>query len=225
MNSVAPFIIFFFGSALVLVTRGRVRSAVLLAVPLAGALNLYNLEAGAEGVVQLFDYTLVVARVDRLSMLFGYLFHLAAFISILYSLHIRDTSEQVMSLLYAGSGIGAVFAGDLITLFVFWELMAVSSVFLILGRRGEKSRASAMRYLIIQVLSGVILLSGTLVRLHETGTIAFDFIGLDGLGSKLIFLAFAIKSAFPFLHNWLTDSYPESTPTGTVFLRDRKSVA
>jgi multicomponent Na+:H+ antiporter subunit D len=75
-----------------------------------------------------------------------------------------------------------------------------------------------MRYLIVQVLSGVILLAGVLVHAHQTGSIAFNFIGLDGLASWLIFLAFGIKCGFPFLHNWLTDAYPEATPTGTVFL-------
>jgi multicomponent Na+:H+ antiporter subunit D len=218
MNSVAPFLVFFLGAVLVAMTRGRVRAAVLLAIPLVGAFNLFTIADAAVGNVAVFDYTLTYLRVDRLSMLFGYLFHLAAFIGIVYSLHLRDTTQHVTGTLYAGSALGAVFAGDLITLFVFWELLAVTSVFLILARRTERARAAAMRYLVIQVLSGVILLAGVLIRLHQTGSIAFDFIGLDGLGSWLIFLAFGIKCAFPLLHNWLTDSYPEATPTGTVFL-------
>ncbi len=218
MNSVAPFLVFFLGAVLVALTRGRARAAVLLAIPLVGAFNLFTIADAAVGNVAVFDYTLTYLRVDRLSMLFGYLFHLAAFIGIVYSLHLRDTTQHVSGTLYAGSALGAVFAGDLITLFVFWELLAVTSVFLILARRTEQARAAAMRYLVIQVLSGVILLAGVLIRLHQTGSIAFDFIGLDGLGSGLIFLAFGIKCAFPLLHNWLTDSYPEATPTGTVFL-------
>ncbi len=218
MNSVAPFLVFYLGAALVALTRGRVRAAVLLAIPLVGAFNLFTIADAAIGTVAVFDYTLTYLRVDRLSLLFGYLFHLAAFIGVVYSLHLRDTSQHVTGTLYAGGALGAVFAGDLITLFVFWELLAVTSVFLILARRTERARAAAMRYLVIQVLSGVILLAGVLIRVHETGSIAFDFIGLDGLGSGLIFLAFGIKCAFPLLHNWLTDSYPEATPTGTVFL-------
>ncbi len=180
MNSVAPFLVFFLGAVLVAMTRGRVRAAVLLAIPLVGAFNLFTIADAAVGNVAVFDYTLTYLRVDRLSMLFGYLFHLAAFIGIVYSLHLRDTTQHVTGTLYAGSALGAVFAGDLITLFVFWELLAVTSVFLILARRTERARAAAMRYLVIQVLSGVILLAGVLIRLHQTGSIAFDFIGLDG---------------------------------------------
>ena len=218
MTSVAPFLIFFVGALVVALTKGTVRLAVLLAIPVVGALNLWVMAEGTHTEVALFDYTLSLVRADRLSLLFGYLFHLAAFIGIVYALHVRDTLQHVAAVLYTGSALGAVFAGDLITLFVFWELLAISSVFLILARRSERAYRAAMRYLVIQVLSGVILLSGALIRYRQSGSLAFDYIGLDDLGSHLIFLAFGIKCAFPFLHNWLTDAYPEATPTGTVFL-------
>ena len=221
-SSIAPFLIFFAGAVLVALTRGWARSVVLLAVPIVGALNLWALDGVEPVTVGLFDYTLTIIRADRLSMLFGYVFHLAAFLGFIFALHLKDTTESVSSMLYAGSALGAVFAGDMITLFIFWELMVVTSVFLILARRTERARAAAMRYILIQVLSGVILLAGVLIRAHETGSIAFDYIGwewgVNSLSSSLILLAFGIKVAFPLLHTWLTDAYPEATPTGTVFL-------
>jgi len=218
MTSAAPFLIFFAGALLVGMTRGLARSVVMVALPVLGALNLYVMGEGIHLQVPLLNYELTLVRADKLSMLFGYLFHLAAFLAIIFSLHVKDTVQQVSGILYVGSALGAVFAGDLITLFIFWELLAVTSVFLVLAPRTAASYGSAMRYLLIQVLSGVILLSGALVRAYETGSIAFDFIGLEGLAGWLIFLAIGIKCGFPLLHNWLTDSYPESTPTGTVFL-------
>jgi multicomponent Na+:H+ antiporter subunit D len=136
----------------------------------------------------------------------------------IFALHVKDRMQHVAALLYIGSAIGAVFAGDLITLFVFWELAAVTSVFLIWARRTPASLGAGQRYLIIQVVSGVLLLAGAVMHVHATGSLAFDYIGLDGPASWLIFLAFGIKCAFPMLHNWLTDAYPEATPTGTVFL-------
>ena len=157
-------------------------------------------------------------RVDRLSRLFGYLFHIGALLGIVFALHVRDRFEIVGALVYAGSALGAVFAGDLVTLFVFWELMAVSSVCLIWARRTERATRSGFRYLVIQVLSGVLLLGGAAAHALDTGTLTFTYIGLEGVAGWLIFLAFGIKCAFPFLHNWLTDAYPEATPTGTVFL-------
>jgi multicomponent Na+:H+ antiporter subunit D len=218
MSSVAPFLIFFIGGALAAVTRGRVRQGLLLAIPVVGAVNLSLLPEGHHGTVQLFDYTLVFIRVDKLSVVFGYVFHLAALLGVIYALHVRDSVQHVAGVLYMGSSIGALFAGDLITLFIFWELTAVTSVFLILARRTEQAQKTAIRYLVIQVLSGMILLAGVLTRVHDTGSIAFDFIGLESSGGSLILLAFGIKAAFPFLHNWLTDAYPQATPTGTIFL-------
>jgi multicomponent Na+:H+ antiporter subunit D len=218
MTSVAPFVIFFVGAVLALATSGKLRAAIMLAVPLVGALNLLGLQHGATGHIQLFQYTLTLTRVDSLSMLFGILFHLAAFLSILFALHVEDRLQNAAGLIYAGSGLGAAFAGDLITLFVFWELLAISSVFLILAQRTGRTYGASMRYLLIQVTSGVILLAGILVHVHDTGSITFARIPLDGLGAWLIFLAIGIKCGFPLLHNWLTDAYPEATPTGTVFL-------
>jgi multicomponent Na+:H+ antiporter subunit D len=217
-TSLAPFLVFFAGGILVAITRGVPRSIILLAIPFVGAFNLYMMGEGLYYQIPLLNYELTLVRVDRLSTLFGYLFHLATLIGVIYSLHVKDRVQDVSGILYAGSALGAVFAGDLLTLFIFWELLALTSVFLILARRTKRSYSAAMRYLIVQVLSGVILLAGVLVHAHQTGSIAFNFIGLDGLASWLIFLAFGIKCGFPFLHNWLTDAYPEATPTGTVFL-------
>ncbi|NNE24666.1 MAG: Na(+)/H(+) antiporter subunit D [Rhizobiales bacterium] len=217
-SSVAPFLIFYISAVLAGVTGGRLRAAIMLAVPVVGALNLWGMADGTAGQLVLLDYTLTFMRVDKLSMLFGYLFHLAAFLGIVFSLHVKDRIQHVAGLAYAGSALGAIYAGDLVTLFLFWEMLALTSVFLILARGTERATQAAMRYFLIQVLSGVVLLAGVIIHAGTTGSIAFDFIGLGGVGSWLIFLAFGVKCAFPVLHTWLTDAYPEATPTGTVLL-------
>jgi len=217
-TSLPPFALFFAGALVVALVRGWPRGALLVLIPVAGGLTLLGASEGTTVHAAILGYELTPYRVDRLSLLFGYLFHIAAFLAIVFSLHLRDTLQHVAGLIYAGSAIGAVFAGDLISLFVFWELLAISSVFLIWARRTPRATNSGFRYLVIQVLSGLILLAGVLIQVSETGTITFDYIGLDGLAAWLIFLAFGIKAAFPLLHNWLTDAYPEATPTGTVFL-------
>ena len=218
MLELPPFVPFFIGALIAAATRGWLRNAVMLAIPLLGAIHLWTIPEGIHLQFAFLDYQLMPYRVDRLSLLFGYLFHLAALIGIIYSLHVRDRVQQVAAMLYAGSGLGAVFAGDLLSLFVFWELLAFSSVFLVWARRTQRAYVAGIRYLIIQVLSGVLLLAGAMFYAKEKGTLAFDFIGLDGVFGWLIFIAFGIKCAFPFFHNWLTDAYPEATPTGTVFL-------
>ncbi|MBL4940661.1 MAG: Na(+)/H(+) antiporter subunit D [Colwellia sp.] len=218
MTEIPPFVPFFIGALLALVTRGKLRGAIMVVIPIVSAIHLWMVPEGVHLQIAFFDYQLSPYRVDKLSLIFGYVFHIAALIGIVYSLHLRDTLQQVAALLYSGSALGAVFAGDLLTLFIFWELLAFTSVFLILARRTQRSYAAGMRYLIVQVLSGVILLAGALFYAHENNTLEFGYIGLDGIAGWLILLAFGIKCAFPFLHNWLTDAYPEATVTGTVFL-------
>ena len=219
MIDLPPFVPFFIAALLALVTRGLLRNLILLVTPILGGLHLWlDVSPGIITGVSIMQYELILMRTDLLSLLFGYLFHIAAFIAVIFALHVRDTTQHVASLIYAGSALGAVFAGDLITLFIFWELLAISSVFLIWARRTERAIRAGMRYLVIQVASGMLLLAGALMHYYQTGSLAFDFIGLQGISGWLIFLAFGIKCAFPLLHNWLTDAYPEATPTGTVFL-------
>ena len=218
ISSVSPALILLLGAFLVPLVPQRLRGVYMLALPLAGLWQTLGLAHGSYGEVELFGHTLVTLRVDKLSLLFAYIFHIAAFLSVVYALHVKDAVQQVAGLSYAGSAVGAVFAGDLITLFVFWELTALTSVFLIWARRQERSFRAGMRYLMVQVGSGVILLAGLVVHEHETGSLAFEQIGIGTLGGNLIFLAFGMKCAFPLLHNWLQDAYPEATVTGTVFL-------
>lgn len=218
MLEIPPFLPFFIGALIAAVTRGTLRNVLMVLTPIVSAIHLWMVPEGIHLQFAFLDYQLIPYRVDKLSHIFGYVFHIAAFIGIIYSLHVRDTMQQVAAMMYAGSGLGAVFAGDLLTLFVFWELLAFTSVFLIWARRTQRSYTAGMRYLIIQVLSGVILLIGTLFYAAENGTLEFGFIGLDGIAGWLIFIAIGIKCAFPVAHNWLTDAYPEATVTGTVFL-------
>ncbi len=218
MIEIPAFVPFFIGALITTLTRGTLRSIIMISVPIFSALHLWMIPEGIHLQLAFFNYQLTPYRVDKLSLMFGYVFHIAAFIGIIYSLHLRDTMQQVSAMLYAGSGLGAVFAGDLLTLFIFWELLAFTSVFLIWARRTQRSYVAGMRYLIIQVLSGVILLAGTLFYAAENNTLAFGYIGLDSVAGWLIFIAFGIKCAFPIVHNWLTDAYPEATVTGTVFL-------
>jgi multicomponent Na+:H+ antiporter subunit D len=218
MTSVAPFLVFLIGAALAAVTRGHLRGAIMIATPIVGVVNLWYLDPATIDAIPLLGRELILVEVDRLSLLFGWLFHLAAFIGAIYSLHMQDRLQHVAGMLYAGCAIGAVFAGDLLTLFLFWEGLALTSVFLVLARRTRSAERSAIRYLVIQVGSGLLLLAGLLALLGSGQSIGLDPIGLEGVAGWLIFLALGIKCGFPLLHNWITDSYPESTETGAVLM-------
>jgi len=227
LSSLPPGLLLIIGGLLIPLLAGRRNGerpglplqVGLVLIPLLSAWHLLSIPVGTEIQVSLFDYELTLIRVDRLALVWGYIFHIAALVAAVYSLHVRDPVQHASAFTYAGAAIGAVFAGDLITLFVFWELTAITSVFLIWASRSERSYAAGMRYLIIQVGSGVLLLAGTVLRVQQGDGLRFGLLGpIDDIGTLLIFIAFGIKCAFPLLHNWLQDAYPEATPTGTVWL-------
>jgi len=218
IDGMTPAVIFVLGAVLLPFLREGPRKALLLIVPVLGLWQLFTVNPGESGFIDFLDYRLVTLRIDTLSLVFAAIFHIAAFVVALYSLHVRDTLQHVAMLVTAGAAIGAALAGDLITLFVFWELTAIASVFLIWARRTEQSFAAGMRYLLIQMGSGLLLLFGAILLAQETGSVEFRQMQLGSVATWAIFLGFGIKCAFPLLHNWLQDAYPEATVTGTVVL-------
>ncbi len=222
IEQIPPGLIMVVGALLVAVFPRRLQAVSVLALSCLSLVVFLYAPQGISSVWNFLGVSIEITRIDKISRLFGIVFHLAAILAAIYALHVRDARQHVAALAYAGAAIGAVAAGDLLTLFVYWELTAVTSVFLIWASDRESSFRAGMRYLIIQVGSGVLLLSGAIIRFVETGSLKFEsLLGETGelnLASGLILLAFGIKAAFPLLHNWLQDAYPEASPTGTVFL-------
>ncbi|MFP4085613.1 MAG: Na(+)/H(+) antiporter subunit D [Desulfobacteraceae bacterium] len=218
ISTIPPFVIFIAGAVLVPFFRGSWKKAYMLLLPVVGFINLIHIPEGTHWVVRFLEYDLVLGRMDRLSLVFGYIFLLISFIAILYALHVKDDVQHVAGLIYAGSALGAVFSGDLFTFFIFWEMLTVSSIFLIWARRTEGALRSGFRYLLVHSAGGLCLLAGVVLQVNQTGSVEFGFLGLNGVGTYLIFLGFGLNCAWPLLHPWLTDAYPEATITGTVFL-------
>ena len=218
LNSLPIFVLFFAVLPLSIIFSWKVIRVLLLIIPLIAFIQIFNMELDSSLIVDFMGFNLELVRFDKLTRIFGLIFCLAAFLGNLYAWHVKDKIQQVAAIIYSGSAIGAVFAGDLVTLFFFWEGTAIASVFLIWARGTQASYHTGMRYLIIQIISGLILLMGTILHYKESGSIEFTQFQLNSAGSWLIFISFGIKCAFPFLHNWLQDSYPAATVTGTVIL-------
>ena len=212
------FLFFLAAGVILFLPHGLMRNTVMLGIPIIAAFQVWTLGMGEFVLIPFFGFDLEFMRLDRLSRIFVLIFCLAAFLGNLFAWHLRDTIQQVAALAYAGSAIGAALSGDMISLFFYWEGTAIASVFLIWARGTEGSYWTGMRYLIIQITSGVILIAGVALFYADTGSIAFEKMELGSLATWLIFLSFGMKCAFPLLHNWLQDSYPAATITGTVIL-------
>ncbi|MEM7661944.1 MAG: Na(+)/H(+) antiporter subunit D [Pseudomonadota bacterium] len=198
----------------------RIRQILAIGTPLAAGVMLLSAPHEIDlASLSTMGLDLVFYRVDSLNFIFGLAFLIAAVLNGIYALHQDDRVQDSAALIYAGAAVSATFVGDFMSLFLFWELTAVSSVFLILQTGTRAAYGAAMRYLGVQVLSGVLLLFGAAQLYAATGSVALRelTLGTDP-GTWLLMFAFGIKAAFPLLHNWLQDSYPKATIVGAVVL-------
>ncbi len=213
-----PVGIFWLGALLAALRHDSARW-VALVTPLAAALAaLMLLEPATAADWKVMDYSLAAVRVDPMTLVFVGLFHLAALLAAIYTLELTDRVQASSMLAYVGSGIGAVLAGDLVMLWLFWEMLALTSVVLIWARRQPESTAAGIRYLVFNVVSGVTLLAGIAFLATSGHDLAIGPIALDSPGGWLVLAAFGIKCGFPLLHNWIPDGYPNASLTGSVIL-------
>jgi multicomponent Na+:H+ antiporter subunit D len=217
-DAIPPFVIYLIGALLVPFLRGRARQAFALLVPVAGFVNFFLIPAGTHWTVPLLDFELIFGRADAGSLLFLNIFTVLSFVGILYIVKENQALDLSAGLLYSGCAMGVVMAGDLITLFIFWEMLTLGAMLCILARKTEASNRAATRYLLVHVCGGVMLLAGLALHLDAGGSLAFDRIDLSGPGPVLMFLGFGVNCAWPLLGAWLTDTYPEASIGGVVFM-------
>ncbi len=212
-----PGIIFILGAILIPLFTGRIRQLFLLFIPLLALINLMNLPANTVWIMNFVGYELILLQIDNLSICFAYVFVIMAFLGALYAAHVKEEGQHIAAFLYVGSALCVVFTRDLFTLFIFWEVMAISSVFLIWYRREKASLDAGFRYIMVHAFGGSCLMAGIVIHLAETGSIIFEPFSTS-LASILILIGFMVNAAVPPLHAWLSDAYPEGTVTGSVFL-------
>ncbi len=197
----------------------KIRPAAFLAFPLAALFLVLTIPLGTVVTIPFANYELVVLQVTKLSRAFGIIFALIAFLGGIYSLHMRETGQQMAALLYAGGALGVTFCGDFFTLLVCWELMAAGSTYLIWARRTQEAQDAGMRYLLFHLLGGGLLLGGIVIHAQSTGSLLLtSFSPGESFASWVILAGVAINAAVIPLHAWLPDAYPKGTVTGSVFL-------
>ncbi len=230
-----PGIVILLGAFLIPFIKNKtLKQTYFLLLPLAGLAILILTSMGVFGVIPSYpdalhklsipflQYTLELGRIDKLSMIFAYAFVIATFCINIFALKVKKDWEHVSAMVYFGSSLGAIFARDLITLFIFLEIMSWSALFLIWFRGTPKSRGAGSRYILWHVFSGLCVLAGSVMHVQTTGSIEFTHFawgwGSEYLGYYLICLGFIINSAcFPF-HSWFSDTYPDSSITGINYM-------
>lgn len=212
--------IFFIGGALLTpFLRGRLQKFLLILIPVLAFLVVISMSHGTYGTYSFLGQEIIFGKVDSLSLVFSYVFIIIAFIGFIYALHVNEWGQHMAALFYVGSSLGVVFAGDYLTLFIFWEIMAFASAYLIFAQRDKQAVGAGFRYILVHIFGGVCLMGGIILHYIDTGSLLFGPITHDGsLGFYLILIGFILNAAVPPLHAWLPDAYPEATVTGAVFL-------
>ena len=226
--NIPPVLIYFAGAALIpLLGKGRARKIYLLVLATLGLIGVAVLRIDASWEFSVSEFELIFLYVDPLSRIMGYIFAIIGAAAILYSLDVvKENGELVCGLLYLGSAMGAVFAGDLFTLYIFWEIMAFSSLGLIWYSRTERATNAGMRYILFHLFGGCALLAGIIINYMGTGSLTMvpgesgigHFFVESGIGYFLLLIGIGVNTAFILLHTWLPDSYPKATIAGAVFM-------
>ncbi len=220
MSSLAlhPALVLIAAAVLLALLRGTARSALALAAPLAALYLAWQVPDGVVATARFLDFELALLAGDKLSRLFATIFAIMGFGGALFALNQKHRLELSAALLYAGAAIGVAFAGDLITVFVFWELMAAGSTLVIWSAGSVSAYRASLRYLMIHLLGGVLLMAGIAGHVADTGSIAFQRLSTDSVPHWLILAGFLLNAGAPPLSAWLPDAYPEASWSGMVFL-------
>ena len=219
-NWVHPAIFYLVGSLLIPFVKGQTKKFLILLIPVLSIIDVAFMKVGTYGSVSFLNMNLVFGRVDKLSLVFAWVFVIMAFLGALYALHVKEDGHHIAGSYYIGASLGALFAGDYLTLFIFWEIMAFSSVFLIWYRKEKRSIDAGYRYLLVHIFGGLLFFTGMILYYAKTGNLAFEHIlpANAGLPEYLILAGFSLNAAVLPLHAWLPDAYPEATVAGAVLM-------
>ncbi len=218
-----PSLILIFGAILLPFIRGPFKQPYLMLVPVAAFIQVVSVgfSPGIYGQVSFLEWQLIFGRIDALSSVFAFIMALMAIIGTLYGLHVKNEWQHVAAWFYVAGSLGAIYSGDYLSLFLFWEMMAFASTFLVwFNKEDPGAPAAGFRYLLVHTFGGLLLLMGFVLRYQVTGSIAFELLDYENsrLYTWLIMSGLMLNAAVVPLHSWLPDAYSRATVTGSVFM-------
>jgi multicomponent Na+:H+ antiporter subunit D len=215
---IPPALILLIGAALVAIAQPALRPIIALAAPLATLYAIWQVPDGIMLTASFLGYEVQLIEGSPLRRLFATVFAIMAFGGVLFAFRQAKWHELAAAMAYASGAIGVSFAGDLIVMFVFWELMALFSVVVVWCGGTLASKRAGIRYIIMHLLGGIVLKVGIEGIMVHTGSVEIRPLALDNFDTWLVFIGILVNAAAPPISAWLADAYPESSPSGSVFL-------
>ncbi|MET4632305.1 proton-conducting transporter transmembrane domain-containing protein [Kaistia defluvii] len=211
----SPALILILAGLLLPLLKGALRNALFLAAPVAALALVWALPLGPGLVIDWLGLHLVPLAPDNMARIFGTAFGIAAVAGALYGVSQSSVTEKAAALVYAGAAQGIAFAGDLVTLFVFWEILAIGSTLVIWSNGNARA---GLRYALIHVLGGVLLFAGISAEISGTGSVALHPMRADSIGRWLMLSGILVNAGALPLSAWVADAYPKASWSGAVFL-------
>lgn len=220
LSNIHPGLILIIFGLLIMIVPEKLRKVLMVAGPVLAAVVTLGLDGDSSLCIDVVPgVTLQLLRVDRLARIFMIVFSIASLIGAVYALSSKSRWETGFESIYAGSSMGAVLAGDWISLIVFWEIMAAASWLIIMSAKTEKASKAGFRYLMIHMLGGNLLLAGIIVKAAGGGSMVISCLtGNQDAAFWLILIGVAVNAAIPPLNSWISDAYPEAPVGGSVYM-------
>jgi multicomponent Na+:H+ antiporter subunit D len=215
---IPPALILLIGAFLVAIVQPALRPIIALGAPLATLYAIWQVPDGILLSATFLGYEVQLIEGSPLRRLFATVFAIMTFGGALFSFKQAKWYELAAAMAYASGAIGVSFAGDLIVMFVFWELMALFSVVVVWSGGTFGSKRAGIRYIVMHLIGGILLKVGIEGIMVHTGSVEIRPLVLDNFDTWLVLIGIMVNAAAPPVSAWLADAYPESSPTGSVFL-------
>jgi proton-translocating NADH-quinone oxidoreductase chain N len=172
--------------------------------------------------------------IDGISIYMAIMFIAVSAVVLFYSIFYMDPRKRpseryfAIMLMLTAALMGAVFSGDLLTLFIFWEAAAAGSSFLMIYKKDPVSLNSTLKYLVMIIIASAFIVFGLSIVYGLTGSLNFWAVrdALMVLTNKnllviaFIFIAtgYAVEAAIVPFHFWLPDAYTAAPSSSSAFL-------
>ena len=218
INFIPPGLILIIAGFLLLIVPKQLFRIIAFVAPIITIFIVLQIPDGVSLKGNFLDYSIEIIEGDKLSRLFGLIFSIMALGGTIFSINNVKNKELGFAFIYAGSAIGVTFSGDLISMFVFWEIMAIGSTMVIWNGLELTSHKAGLRYALVHFLGGVILMIGIIGNINQTGSSNFTAVSLDSWAQWLMLIGILINAGAWPISSWIGDAYPEASAGGMVFL-------
>ena len=199
-----PGLIYLIGSIGLYIIKQEWRKYLALITAISAGVVLFILPQGQLLKLPFLDFELILLEVTPITRFIAIIFIFFNIASIIYGINLFTRKDYWLSYFYIGSSLTIILVGDFFSFYICWELMTISSYFLIFNNSQPLTRQTSYYYFVMHLVGAISLLWGILLHYSAVGSMALTTVQV---GLPFFILAVGIKLAFIGLHTWLPKNY------------------